>query len=471
VLRETVVAQHNITCRTGSWKPLLSNASELQKLRPPKAVLEITRDLERAGFETWAVGGAVRDALLGHLHLDWDLATRATPDQVRTVFGRKRTIPVGVEFGTVGVLDGSGMLHEVTTFRRDVKTDGRHAEVEFGASLEEDLARRDFTVNAIAYSPTREVLLDPFGGRADLAAKVIRAVGDPADRMREDRLRALRAIRFAARFDFELDPATWEALKASAPYLTRLSAERVKQELEKTMEQVTAPSRALGLWRESGALAVLIPELAATADTTLAAVDCAAQPGLARRPGRRLARLAVLFSEVPHATVARLAMRLRFSKQDSQWIAALVERWQTIGNEMGEHLRHGALEAAQVRRWVAAIGRPQLAAFFRVASARWASRRHAERTPDASTARAVHSLYRRSLHAALHDPVDLRDLAVDGDDLRQAGVAPGPDLGKILSSLLALVLEDPGINTRDRLLLEAQRLNAELVRNPPGTRG
>src|SRR6185503_10631276 len=151
------------------------------ELRPPASVLDIVRDLEKAGFEAWCVGGAVRDAILGQIHLDWDLATNAKPDQVRTVFGRKRTIPVGVEFGTVGVLDELGILHEITTFRRDVRTDGRHAEVEFGASLDEDLARRDFTINAIAFSPTRQELRDPFGGQEDLRTRTVRAVGRAAD--------------------------------------------------------------------------------------------------------------------------------------------------------------------------------------------------------------------------------------------------------------------------------------------------
>src|SRR5579864_4480774 len=169
-------------------------------LNPPKPVLEIARRLEDAGYEAWCVGGAIRDALLGHPHLDWDLATSATPDQVRELFGPRRTIPVGIEFGTVGVLDRRGVMHEVTTFRRDVRTDGRHAEVEFGVSLDDDLARRDFTINAIAFSPTRGELRDPFGGRADLERRIVRAVGYPEARMQEDRLRALRAIRFAARF-------------------------------------------------------------------------------------------------------------------------------------------------------------------------------------------------------------------------------------------------------------------------------
>ncbi|MGH7647256.1 MAG: CCA tRNA nucleotidyltransferase [Gemmatimonadaceae bacterium] len=197
------------------------------RLAPPATVIEIARVLTAAGYETWCVGGAVRDALLGEAHLDWDLATAAKPAEVRRLF--RRTVPVGIEFGTVGVLDPVNVMHEVTTFRRDVKTDGRHAEVEFGVSLDDDLARRDFTINAIAYDPLGTELRDPFDGRKDLEAGVVRAVGDPEARMREDRLRALRAIRFAARFGFEIEPHTWRAVVASAPFTTRLSRERVKQ--------------------------------------------------------------------------------------------------------------------------------------------------------------------------------------------------------------------------------------------------
>src|SRR5919199_5832788 len=156
--------------------------SSPSKLNPPETVREIARRLERAGFEAWCVGGAVRDALLGHPHLDWDLATSATPGEVQRLF--RRTVPVGLEFGTVGVLDRNGTMHEVTTFRRDVRTDGRHAEVEFGASLEDDLARRDFTINAVAYRPATGALADPFDGLGDLARRVVRAVGDPPERMR-----------------------------------------------------------------------------------------------------------------------------------------------------------------------------------------------------------------------------------------------------------------------------------------------
>lgn len=433
-----------------------------RELRPPKAVLQITSDLEKAGFQAWAVGGAVRDALLGHQHLDWDLATDATPDQVRTIFGRKRTIPVGIDYGTVGVLDADGVLHEITTFRKDVRTDGRHAEVEFGASLDEDLARRDFTVNAIAYSPTRGEIRDPFEGQRDLAKRLVRAVGAPSERMREDRLRALRAIRFAARFEFEIDPPTWEAIRGSATYLGRLSAERVKQEIEKTMDQVAAPSRAIRLWRESGALTALVPELGNIGEEALNALDAAPRPGPIAKPGRRLTRLAVLFSDVPSGAVFALASRLRFSKHESQWIALIVERWQSLDALMSRGIAGGTPDGASVRRWIAAIGRPNLPAFFRLALARWTARRAMmpERS-DAPAARAVRSLYRRSLRASLREPVDLRDLVIDGDDLRQAGITPGPELGKILSSLLTLVIEDPGANVRERLLEEAQRLKSQ----------
>ncbi|MDE3152729.1 MAG: CCA tRNA nucleotidyltransferase, partial [Gemmatimonadota bacterium] len=378
----------------------MADREELKLLRPPRPVLEIADRLERAGFETWCVGGAVRDALLGHPHLDWDLATAATPDQVRALFGHRRTIPVGIEFGTVGVLDDARTLHEVTTFRRDVRTDGRHAEVEFGVSLDDDLARRDFTINAIAYSPRHERLHDPFNGRDDLRRRLVRAVGEPDARMREDRLRVLRAIRFASRFEFDIDPATWDAMVASAPFLGRLSPERVKQELEKTMEQVARPSVALARWREAGAMATLVPALTGVHDETLKALDCLAMPGLAQRPNRRVHRLAALFSDVPSAGggLTGALTALRCSKLQITWIQALAERWQTVGGPLGDALASGnAVSDAQVRRWVASVGRLYLPGFFRLASARWAARR--ERGP-APSARAVRSLYRRALRAA-----------------------------------------------------------------------
>ncbi len=419
------------------------------RLAPPPAVCAIVERLEKAGHEAWCVGGAVRDALLGYDHLDWDIATSARPEQVRRIF--RRTVPVGIEFGTIGVLDPAGVLHEVTTFRRDVRTDGRHAVVEFGVSLDDDLARRDFTINAIAYSPTRRELRDPFDGRRDLRAGVVRAVGDPAARMREDRLRALRGIRFAARFGFELDPATWKAIMDTAPHLGQLSAERVKQEMEKTLDQVTLPSTAFARWHASGAFATLVPLLGAVPVERFTIIDRLPRPGVRGRPARHLLRLSALFVGLPAADVRATLKQLRFSNADVNAVSRLAEGWLAVGAEMGVTLRGGAPPTdARIRRWAATTGRTQWTLVMRLADAVWASER--ARGLEAPPAAAVHSVYRRGVHIAFNDPIELADLALDGDDLRAAGVPAGPMLGKMLARLLEVVVEAPSKNRRDILL-------------------
>ncbi len=427
----------------------------MSKLDPPPEVREIADRLEDAGFEAWCVGGAIRDALLGHQHLDWDLATSATPNEVRALFGAKRTIPVGVEFGTVGVLDRRNRMHEVTTFRRDVKTDGRHAEVEFGVSLEDDLARRDFTINAIAYSPRTDEIRDPFDGRRDLDARVIRAVGDPDARMREDRLRALRAIRFAARLGFAIEPATEQAIGSSAPFLGRLSPERVKQELDKTMEQVAEPSAALRHWKSSGAFATLIPQLASASDAALTVPDFLARPGLPTRPARRALRFAGLLASLDARDAAKVMIALRSSRVEIQLVESLIERLHRFGDEIARTLTSGASPTdADVRRWVAGIGRLQIGGFMRLACAVWASR-----GADAPSTSGVRALYRRMLWSAFRDALDLGALAIDGDDLRSNGIPAGRMLGRVLNALLEQVIEDPSRNTRDWLLREARELD------------
>jgi tRNA nucleotidyltransferase (CCA-adding enzyme) len=435
-----------------------------EKLAPPPAVLLIARTLEDAGFETWCVGGAVRDALLGHPHLDWDLATAARPHDVARLF--RRTVPVGIAFGTIGVLDASGVLHEVTTFRRDVNTDGRHAIVEFGATLVEDLARRDYTINAIAYHPGREVVEDPFGGRRDLDARVIRAVGDPEERMREDRLRALRAIRFAARFNFEIEPATWRAILNSAPHLGRLSAERVKQEIEKTMDQVRCPSVAFRMWQRSGAFETLLPGLSDASDIELATIDqIAVPPG--QRPSevpiakvnRRVMRLVALFAAVEPMSVLETLKNLRFSNSDATWISAIVSLSASMHGEMQFALAGETRVADGVlRRWAAMTGRTRLASVLRLAAARWsAERQHGAVAPSPE---AVHSAYRRAIRVAYRDPVEIADLAVDGNDLARLGIR-GPAVGKTLRNLLETVITDPASNTREILLEAAARASGQ----------
>lgn len=417
------------------------------RLDPPVAVTEIAARLEQAGYETWCVGGAVRDALLGQRHLDWDLATAATPPQVRRLF--RRTVPVGEAFGTIGVLDADGHMHEVTTFRHDVKTDGRHAEVEFGASLDEDLARRDFTINAMAWSPSRGQLHDPFGGRADLARRVVRAVGDAPTRMAEDRLRALRAIRFAARFNFAIEPATWAALVASAPALHRLSRERIQQELVKTLEQVRRPGDALRLWDACGALAALLPPLAGRAEWQYRAADRRALPDdashdhVARR--RVLVRLGAVVAGLAPEVVRSLLTGLRFASRDVQRTARLVEVAGVIasglegGHEVGD---------ATFRRWAAAAHRPDTADAMRIAISVLQARGG---TPPGVSERWGRD-YRRAVRVAFRDPVALADLAVDGEDLVRVGVGAGPAVGAMLRRLLDHVLEHPEANQVEALL-------------------
>ncbi len=375
----------------------------------PSEVLDIAQTLERAGYETWAVGGALRDRLLGLAGGDVDLATAATPDQVQRLF--PRSVPVGVKYGTIGVLDRNRTLHEITTFRKDVKTDGRHAVVEFGVSLDEDLARRDFTVNALAYHPERG-WRDPFEGWPDLHRKLIRAVGDPAGRFAEDYLRILRALRFAARFEFTIDPATWEAARAAAPGLRGLSAERVRDEWFKGLETAGSLRRLVQLWQSSGAAEVWLPELAA-------------DPGLAEPAPER--RDPVVLTALLCREPATVLVRLRASNMEIGRARAL---------EAGPREPESP-EPLAVRRWMARVGPAaddlMLLARYRIGSVpAW--------VPVVEATRS-----RR-------DAVTRGQLAVTGEDLAGAGIEPGPAMGRLLERLLDLVIEDPALNTRDSLL-------------------
>ncbi|MDF2697620.1 MAG: Polynucleotide adenylyltransferase region, partial [Labilithrix sp.] len=328
----------------------------------PEAVRWIARKLEDAGHETWAVGGAVRDALLGRPSGDWDFATHARPSDVQGVF--RRTVPIGIEHGTVGVLK-DGTLYEVTTFRRDVETDGRHATVAFADTLQEDLARRDFTINAVAWHPLREVMADPFGGVEDMERRVLRTVGDPRERFREDYLRILRALRFAGIFSLEIEPSTWAALREMTPHLTKLSAERIRDELVKVLEADPAPARALELYGDSGVLTEIYPELEAlraqpagdeTSRWTLAAASASELPR-----GRPFLRLAALLRDVPRAGAAALLIRLRFSN-------AQVD--ETAYRAAAPPLPGPQAEAASFRRWLSESGSARLAAVARLELAR-----------------------------------------------------------------------------------------------------
>ncbi|MDP2958017.1 MAG: CCA tRNA nucleotidyltransferase [Longimicrobiales bacterium] len=419
----------------------------------PPAVRWIARKLEAAGFETWAVGGAVRDALLGLETGDWDLATRAPPAEVRRLF--RRTVPLGVEHGTVGVLSDEGVLYEVTTFRRDVETDGRHAVVAFADSVEEDLARRDFTINAVAWHPLREELLDPFGGLSDLARGLLRAVGVAAERFAEDHLRILRALRFASRFGLTIEDETWRALREGVGSLPSLSAERIREELLKILDADPVPSQALELYRRSGVMDVLFPELsrAAREDPDAWSVALGALDHLPT--GRPLLRLAGLLRLLEPQEAAQVLLRLKLSN-------AQVD--ETARRAAAPALPPASAPDAEVRRWLSDVGPCRLSAVARLDLAAARGRRADPEAQAEAEAVAVVASWRRARAVlSTRPPLIVADLALDGRDLIGLGLRPGPRFGEILGALLRWVLDDPARNDPETLLGEARRLAEEEV--------
>lgn len=420
-------------------------------LGAPPDVVWIVRTLEAEGYETWAVGGSVRDAVAGRPSGDWDLATRARPADVRRIF--RRTVPLGVEHGTVGVLSASGTMYEVTTFRRDVETDGRHAVVAFADDVRDDLSRRDFTINAMAWHPLRGELLDPHGGARDLEAGVLRTVGSPEERFAEDHLRVLRALRFASLFGLTVDASTWEALRADVPSLPELSAERIRDELLKTLSADPRPSAALELWVASGAVAALLPELAERTVGAAWARTRAAVDALPR--GRPLLRLAALLHVVAPEPAAALLLRLRLSNAQTDAVA----RW-----ALAPPPPAASRPAAEVRRWLSRVGREHARPAVRLALAR-------ARAGDGDPPAAVAAAWLRAREVLAADPaLEVGELAIDGRDLIGMGLRPGPRFGTILDALLERVLDDPSLNRPAPLRELAAALATEEGEAPGGPR-
>lgn len=377
------------------------------RLEIPREVLNIAKKLEDAGYETWCVGGAIRDALLAKPHNDFDLTTAAPPPEVQKLF--KRTVPVGIEHGTVAVLDTQNKPHEVTTFRKDIKTDGRHAVVEFGVSLIDDLARRDFTINSIAYHPLKHEWRDPFAGAADLEKKVIRSVGDPNWRFQEDYLRILRALRFSARFEFRIQSRTLEAAKANAQGLGQLSAERVRDEWFKGIQTAVRASKLLELWMDVGAARIWLPEISRDWSKMKRQLD-------------KLPRDPVLITAFLASDPASLLIRLKCANRD-------IERGRAIGKFRDSY--PDTKSPAVTRYWLSQVG---------------------EYVDDLLTLAPEGVSKAVTAIRATNPPLSLKDLAVKGDDLVAAGVRPGPDVGEVLKRLLGEVLDDPTKNTKEYLL-------------------
>ena len=403
--------------------------------------------LHAAGYAAYAVGGCVRDSLLGHTAHDWDLCTSALPQQVMELFGAEQCIPTGLQHGTVTIKYG-GQLYETTTFRTEGSyTDGRHPDaVQFVPDVREDLARRDFTINAMAYNEA-EGLVDPFGGQADLQNGLLRAVGEPQQRFTEDALRILRLYRFAARFGFALDAATARAARQLAPHLDCISAERIQEELAKLL---AAPQP--WAYLEPAVLAVVLPELTPEALAAAKPVVDACPAGEENLP----VRWAALLGALGEADTRRVLKRLRCSNACIEETAVLVR--ETAGEGVcrsfsEEKAPAHALERASDIHLRQLLGRYGLCTVERLCAL------CAALHPQDAPACALAAQRARQLEA---DGVCCRvsQLAVNGRDLMAVGIPAGPALRRVLEALLDGVICAEYPNEKPALLAAAQKISA-----------
>ena len=396
----------------------------------PGAAALLTR-LHAAGYAAYAVGGCVRDSLLGQTPHDWDLCTSATPEQVLELFGKAHCIPTGLQHGTVTVKHG-GELYEITTFRTEgAYSDGRHPDhVAFVPDVKEDLARRDFTINAMAYN-AEEGLIDPFGGQNDLAVGIVRAVGEPQRRFEEDALRILRLYRFAARFGFAIDPATGQAARALCRHLDCVSEERIAEELSRLL---AAP--APGAYLEAEVLAVIFPELDAAELPESRRILDALEPGMEHVP----VRLAALLCPLGEAGARAALRRLKCSNALTGTVATLV-REAAAGMP-------GAALTLTAKRFLSRYDLATITDLTALCSARHPEQAEAFAALQQEAARLVET------NACCR----INQLAVNGRDLMDAGIRPGPGLRRVLDALLEQVLTEQLPNEKAALLAAAAQV-------------
>ena len=424
--------------------------------------------LHAAGYAAYAVGGCVRDSLLGRTAHDWDLCTSALPQQVMELFGAEQCIPTGLQHGTVTIKYG-GQLYETTTFRTEGSyTDGRHPdEVQFVPDVREDLARRDFTINAMAYNEA-EGLVDPFGGQADLQNGLLRAVGEPQQRFTEDALRILRLYRFAARFGFALDAATARAARQLAPHLDCISAERIQEELAKLL---AAPQP--GAYLEPAVLAVVLPELTPESLTAAKPVVDACPAGEENLP----VRWAALLGALGEADTRRVLKRLRCSNACIEETAVLVRETAEqgvcgsflLGHESGHSIARPTACGSRVPPQRTVLGETpahagevairQLLGRYGLCTVERLCALCAALQPQNAPACALAAQRARQLEA---DGVCCRvsQLAVNGRDLMAAGIPAGPALRRVLEALLDGVIRAEYPNEKPVLLAAAQKIIA-----------
>ena len=454
------------------------------KLDPGAALL--LDALHGAGHAAYTVGGCVRDSLLGLDPHDWDLCTSARPEQVMALFGEEKCIPTGLQHGTVTVKQG-GRLYETTTFRTEgAYSDGRHPDaVCFVPDVREDLARRDFTINAMAYS-AEEGLIDPFGGRGDLAAHLVRAVGEPERRFEEDALRILRLYRFAARFGFAIDPATGAAARALGPHLDCVSAERIQEELLKLL---AAPRP--GSYLEPAVLAVVLPELEPEKQPERFAELCRIIDRIEPTAENVPARLAALLWPLGEAGARKALRKLKCSNALTDEVTALEreagggagsfllprsrDRWAGSSSEdrplgwdpaaagsragdgmartVSEEEAPGTPGSDQTLMAKRLLGRYELPTIQRLTAL--CSARHPEQAEAFAALRAEAERL-----TAENACCRVSQLAVNGRDLMAAGVRPGPGLRQVLNALLEAVITGQTPNEKDALLAAAAQFSA-----------
>jgi len=456
----------------------LLEAKSLLKFRfastAPKSLLDVLTALRETGFKAYVVGGCVRDMLLERKVTDWDVATDARPEQIQKAFDK--TVPTGIAHGTVTVIEGEAHF-EVTTFRKDsAYPDARHPEaVFFSERIEEDLARRDFTVNAIAYEPLSGEVVSPHEGLADISAAIIRTVGKPLERFREDGLRPLRAVRFACQLNFSIERNTYQAIPLALDRVSLVSMERVREEIMKILD-CEKPSRGFEMMREAGLLGLFIPELEKSRGVTqneFHAYDvfwhdlysCDAVP-----KGKPLVRLAALLHDIGKpatwedregrvtfynhqhvgaAMVAEIMDRLRFSNAEKEYVVRLVE------NHMFDYKSEwtdGAL-----RRFIRRVGVGAIADMFDLRIADFLGNGLKQGFPG----------YLGEMHNRIEEllkkdnALSVNDLAIDGKDvMRELGIGPGQAVGTTLKELLELVIDNPELNTREELIRRLKRKKA-----------
>lgn len=452
----------------------------MEKIRVPSLLKHISSHFTSAGFKVYLVGGAVRDIFLDRQAGDWDIATNATPDEVKTLF--HHIIPTGIDHGTV-TIPYKGMMIECTTFRTETGySDGRRPDgVRYTATIEEDLSRRDFTMNAIAVSLPDGIIVDPFNGRGDITGKVIRTVGDPSERFTEDGLRPLRAVRFSSQLDFTIDGQTLAAIRPALGVTATVAKERLREEFSRILLS-QKPSTGLRFMEQTGLLELIFPELQRcrgieqkgmhiydVLDHLFQACDASPRTNL-------IVRLAALFHDVGKPDVrvtdgngswtffnhekvsaqktqeilTRLRYPLRIIKDVTHLVSLHMFHYEPVWSD------------AAVRRFIVKADRNMIDSLFDLRKA----------DSYAITGIAGHNQYLEEFRNRIDAMIEaehafsLKDLVVNGRDLADIGIPSGPLTGVVLKELLEAVIEDPDLNTKSALLDIAREIHTQKIQTP-----